>query len=171
MTIDDAAGTLDDAEALDVRTADTSTPLGQPDAPGLSLKKLREGGRGPDGRWQKGCAPRLRHGLRLAPDHPALATAHRERTDAIAIDLGGDLPTLKRAAAREAARLDLITEGLGEDLMRHGVLTATHNQRAALSAYVMTLDRLHRLMVLLGLERRGREIKDLAAAFETQGRE
>jgi hypothetical protein len=52
---DDAAGAPLEAEALDVRTADRSTPLGQPDAPTLDLKALREGGRDPKtGRWMPG---------------------------------------------------------------------------------------------------------------------
>ena len=42
--------------------------------------------------------------------------------------------------------------------MGNGVLTAKGRNRAALSAYVLTLDRLHKLMTVLGLERRSRSL-------------
>ena len=98
--------------------------------------------------------PRLRTGLRLRDDHPALRVTFEDRRQAIEADLGADMATLKAAAVKEAARLTIIVEGLGEDLLSRGVLSPKGSQRAALSAYMMTLDRLHRMMTLLGLERR-----------------
>jgi hypothetical protein len=102
----------------------------------------------------------LAHGLRARTlvEQPELAAAHAEIAHAIGAELGADLSTLKAAAVREAARLVLIVDSLGADLMGNGVLTAKGRNRAALSAYVLTLDRLHKLMTVLGLERRSRSL-------------
>ena len=60
--------------------------------------------------------------------------------------MGTDLSTLQQTAVREVARLALIVDSLGDDLLRNGVLTAKGQNRAALSAYVIALDRLDKLM-------------------------
>ena len=98
--------------------------------------------------------PRLKTGKRALTllDVPALAEAHAEKVRAIEADLGTELSTLQQAAVREAARLALIVDSLGDDLLRNGVLTAKGKNRAALSAYVIALDRFHKLMSTVGIE-------------------
>lgn len=122
-----------------------------------NLEALRDA-RDEKGRFMAGMpGPRLTHGLRSATltDVPALAEAHREKTAAIVADLGGieNIATLKMSAVNEAARLSLIVDSLGDDLLVRGVLTGKGRTRAALQAYGMAFDRLQRLMSLLGLER------------------
>ena len=160
-TLHDGAGTPLDAEALDVRTADTSTPLGQPDVPTLDFAALRASGRDPaSGRWIAGCMPRVRTGSRTDRllEVPELALAHRERTDALVTDLGGiaGLSVSAAALVAELARLQLVTESLGADVLRHGVLTGRGRTRAAVSIYLQVLDRQQKLAQLLGLERRAK---------------
>ena len=155
-TFHDAAGTLDDAEALDTRPGDASSPTGDPGGPALDFAALRAGGRDASGKFARGHLVNVRHGLRIAPDNPLVRAAFEDCRQAIEVDLGDGLATLKAAAVREAARLTIIVDSLGENLIASGILSAKGNQRAALSAYVMTLDRLHRLMTLLGLERRAK---------------
>lgn len=121
----------------------------------MSLEPMREA-RGEKGRFVPGApGPALRHGLRSATllDQPEMAEAFAEKVRAIETDLGSDLSTLKASAVREAARLSLIVDSLGSDLLARGVMTPKGNTRAALSAYTMAFDRLQKLMALLGLER------------------
>ena len=130
----------------------------------IDLEALRKV-RGTDGRFLKGTLAALTHGLRARTllEQPELAEAHAEKVQAIEADLGADLSTLKASAVREAARLALIVDSLGHDLLTKGVITPKGKTRAALSAYVMTLDRLTKLQTLLGLERRTKTVPDLAA--------
>lgn len=113
--------------------------------------------------------PRLTHGLRSATltEVPELADKMRDIAQAIETELGGveNLTTLKRVAVKEASRLSLIVDSLGDDLLTRGVLTGKGRTRAALQAYGMAFDRLQRLMALLTLERKAVEVRDLAAAF------
>jgi hypothetical protein len=132
----------------------------QPTGEAIDLDALRKV-RAPNGRFLAGVpGPRLTTGLRASTllEQPALAEAHAEKVRAIEADLGAELSTLKRAAVTEAARLSVLVDSLGDDLMVNGVLTAKGRNRAALSAYVLTLDRLHKLMTMLGLERRSRSL-------------
>ncbi len=131
----------------------------------LDFDRLRSV-RAPSGQFLPGVpGPRLRHGMRASTllDLPAMAEAHRERCEAIRADLGGDVSTLKQSAIAEAARLSLLVDSMGNDLLTQGVLTGKGRCRAALSAYVMTLDRLQRLMGLLGLERRAKPVDPIEA--------
>lgn len=130
------------------------------DGAGIDLSALRDGGRGADGRFVGGNVAALTHGLRAKSllDVPELAEAHREAVAAIEADLGADLSTLKRGAVREAARLLLIVDSLGNDLLTRGVLTAKGKNRAALTAYVTTLTSLQKMMGTLGIERKSRTL-------------
>ena len=74
-----------------------------------------------------------------------MAAAPAAMVRPIEADLGADMSTLKAAAVREAARLALVVGSLGTDLKVNGVLSVKGRNRAALSADVMTLDRLQRL--------------------------
>ncbi len=155
----DAAGEALDAEALYVRPGDTSSPLGDSDGPAIDFAALRASGRDPaTGRWIAGCMPRVRTGSRTDRllEVPALAVAHRERTDALTADLGGmsQLSAVQGPLVAELARLQLVTESLGADVLRHGVLTGKGRTRAAVTIYLQVLDRQQKLAALLGLERR-----------------
>jgi hypothetical protein len=80
--------------------------------------------------------------------------ADRER--AIVQDLGGEdaLSAVARDLARRHAGLSIVADHLWENISGNGVLTTKGKQRAALSAYALTVDRLVRLSQLLGLERK-----------------
>jgi hypothetical protein len=151
-------------------------PAGVLDGAGLDLGALRDV-RDARGRFVPGVpGPRLVHGRRsrTLAGVPALAEAQRERAEAIARDLGGAPTTLQATAIREAARLSLLVEALGDDLLARGVLSAKGACRAALGAYTQTLDRQNRIMTILGLERRARTVDPLdavRAAVEAAGRE
>lgn len=155
----DGAGEALDAEALDAAQGGESSVLGPPDAPVIDFVKLRQqDARGPRGRWAVGNMARLTTGQRTKRllDVPELARAHVERTDALVTDLGG-IAGLSVAAAMlvaELARLQLVTESLGADVLRHGVLTGKGRTRAAVTIYLQVLDRQQKLAQLLGLERR-----------------
>lgn len=135
------------------------------------LQALRDA-RDEKGRFVAGLpGPRLVHGLRSATlaDVPELAAEMEAIATAIENDLGGqaELSTLKRRAVREAARLALIVDSLGADLLTRGVFTGKGRTRAAVQVYGMALDRLHRLMTSLGLKRepaKGGTLRDYAKA-------
>ena len=152
MIDDDAVGTLDGGEALDARTGDASSPTSDSGGPGLDFAALREGHRGPDGRWQKGAMPRVKHGLRMAPDHPALAPLLVARESAILVDLGHDLSAVEAGIVKELARVMLLVEAAGEALIACGLLTGKGSARAMVGVYQSLLDRQVKLASMVGAE-------------------
>ena len=113
--------------------------------------------------------PALRHGGRA---ELATLAAQRGAVEALAslqaeieADLGGAdrLSRIHRNAVRDLLRLELVGEFLFDRLTKQGPLTPKGRTRAALSAYLATVDRLHRLRQLIGLERRQRPVDPLAA--------
>ena len=149
----------------------------QPAGDAIDREALRKV-RGAGGRFLAGApGPRLTTGLRARTlvERPEIAAAHREMVTAIEADMGADVSTLKRDAVREAARLMLIVDSLGNDLLTRGVLTAKGKNRAALTAYAMTLDRLQKLMGTLGVERKSRTlpttIDGLVASLDLDARD
>jgi len=134
-------------------------------------RDTRPEGRGPDGRFRPGNVARLTHGLRscrvqagaLLPPGAALP-ADRER--AIVADLGGDVPTITAGLVRRYAHLELIAEWLEGNLIAEGVMTTKGRQRAAVSAYMAVVDRLTRLGLTLGLERKARPVTNAAEYFK-----
>jgi hypothetical protein len=129
---------------------------------------LRDGGRDPEtGRWKAGNLAALKHGQRASTllDVPELAEAHRARVEAIETDLGGaaQLSAVQLPLVSELARLQLITDSLGADVLARGVLTGKGRTRAAVTVYLAVLDRQQRLAQLLGLSRRQRDVPDLAS--------
>jgi hypothetical protein len=173
MTIDDAVETPLDGEALDTQPADTSTPTGQPGAPAIDLRALREGNRDPaTGRWMPGAMPRLRHGLRVSADHPALAPLLAARESEILADLGHDVSTVEAGIVRELARVSLLVEAAGEALIAGGLLTGKGAARAMVAVYQSLLDRQIKLSSMVGLSRRQKpalDLHDYAAKFHTEG--
>ena len=124
----------------------------------VAVRRLRGRGRRLNGQAGVGNTLRLKTGLRSAQllEQPDIATWHREQVAAITADLGGEqeLSALKRAAVREAARLEVICAALGHNLLQHGVLTGKGKTRAATLVYLHVFDRLLRASQLLRLDRK-----------------
>ena len=138
--------------------------------PIIDLPALRAGGRDERGRFTPELRANFKTGLRAdLEDLPELAVVFKAERDRITADLGDDAPTLKAGAIREAARLGVMVDSLGHDLLLKGVLTGKGRTRAALSAYTTVLDRYIKLLDKLGIERRERKV-DLAASFHEAGR-
>jgi hypothetical protein len=95
----------------------------------------------------------------LLPDG-AMRPAEREA--AIRADLG-DVAHIKAALITRFVNLELVATWLEGNLQAQGVLTARGRQRAALSSYVATVDRLLKVGVALGLERKPKQIDPLVA--------
>jgi len=81
-----------------------------------------------------------------------------EQITAIRADLGDDISTLKGHTIEQLGTVLVILRFLSESLMAEGPLTAKGRQRAAGSAYNQMLDRYLRIVQLLGLERRQRQV-------------
>lgn len=136
--------------------------------PLLSIDAMKADGRDASGRFTRGNLAAFKHGQSAGLDaRPSLAPLHQDRIEAITRDLGGpaELTHLERAHVREVARLELVVEALGNDLIERGALTGKGRQRAALGAYLMSLDRLTRLSTTIGLQRRPRPALTLEQAM------
>lgn len=88
-----------------------------------------------------------------------------EREAAILVDLGGVdvLSVLQRDMAQRYVTLQMVEDWLTGNIVEHGPLTAKGAQRAALSALLQVSDRLTRLALALGLERKARKLSPLDA--------
>ena len=94
---------------------------------------------------------------------PEQSEQRRQLTDkraAILADLGGvdALSQLQRDLVDRYLELDTIASWLGGHLLAEGALTAKGRARAALSAYVTVVDRVHRVSTALGLARRQKSV-------------
>src|SRR3990172_2247876 len=128
---------------------------------GVTVEEIRAHGRHDErGRFLPGNAARFTHGLRTRNgDIPAALTdLHRERVEELERDLGGDLGAVQRSTAAEWARLSLLAEALGRNLMEKGTPTGKGKTGAATSCYLSVVDRLHRFSTLLGLERKTKRV-------------
>jgi hypothetical protein len=130
------------------------------------LSFLRGRGRRADGTAGPGNTLALKHGLkseRLLEDS-TLAAVHREMVEALTNDLGGGdaLSAMEAPHVREYARLGLIAESLGHNVLERGALTGKGKTRAAVNVYLQVLDRLVRLGQTLGLKRRTKRASSLA---------
>lgn len=83
-----------------------------------------------------------------------------KKREAIVSDLGGEsaLSQLQLDLVERYLELDTVASWLGGNLMADGPLTAKGRSRAALSAYLTVVDRLHRVSAALGLTRRKRPV-------------
>lgn len=128
------------------------------DTPGLDIEALREadGNRDARGRFTPGHLVGLKHGLRVSPDHHAIVALHAERVEALATDRGGwpALSVTERSLVGELARLQIITDSLGADLIAEGVITAKGRIKSKCTLYLQVLAAQQRLAERLGLERR-----------------
>jgi hypothetical protein len=146
------------AEASPIQQPATSTP--------------RHGHDGTNGRFIAGNRDSLKHGgfsqqvrNALTPEQVEVLAALAEKRAEIERDLGGseNLSVLARDLANRYLELCVVADYLGGKLVTQGPLTPRGHQRAALTAYLGVVDRLHRLAMALGLERRQKLIHPLDA--------
>ena len=110
---------------------------------------------------------RMTHGARSVQRRLAQIEARRgglapERA-AILADLGGpeNVSNIKARLVDRYLETSLIAEWLGGNLLLDGVLTTKGKTRAAATLYLQVVDRVHRLSLALGLERRARDLSCL----------
>lgn len=157
QTAHEAAGAANEAEA-------DSTPVRDVAA---TIEALRGSGRDPvTGRWLPGAFPRLANGRRSPRlwAQSELAGLLAEREASLVSDYGGpeSLSTAERSLVLELARLELLTEAAGDQLVQSGLHTSKGRVRAAASLWLQLLDRQSRLAGQLGLQRRARPAASLA---------
>lgn len=155
-TLHDRVGALDDAEALDTLAEAPSSPTGDPSSPGIDIRALRESGRGPDGKFQRGHLVNLRHGLRVRPEHPGIVAAIGQRHEAIRADLGDQMTAIEAPLAYELARVQAFTASAGEVLAAQGLTTAKGAARSMVAIYERLLEKQITLARMLGLSRRAK---------------
>lgn len=117
------------------------------------------------GRFVKGePGPNLRHGGRSILVRLEIIEARRAELEdhraAIFADMGGreSVSRVKADPVERYLETSLIAEWLGGNLLADGVLTGKGRARAASTLYLQVLDRVARLAMALGLERRSRKI-------------
>ena len=144
----------------------------QPDAP---AGECLPSGRGPDGRFLPGPGNRwgLKHGGRsqyvrgaLMPEQAEALAAIAGKRAAILADLGDDVSMLKADLVRRYLEADTIAAWLGQNLIEAGLFTSKGRTRAAFSAWLQVVDRVQRLALTLGLERRAKEALTLSAYLQ-----
>lgn len=159
-----------EAADADARTCEPACELGAdlaPTSPELATNEPSN-----RGRFALGNRASMRTGLRSArvlagemPEQAEARAALGERQAAIVADLGGReaVSTLALGQIERHARLELVDAFLWENLQRLGPLTAKGKTRAALSAWLLVVDRLHRSALALGLERKQKPANPLDA--------
>ena len=132
-------------------------------------------GRTSRGTFAPGNAHALRHGLysrqmreALLPEQAEARAVLAEQRKAIEDDLGGNeaLSALTRDLIGRYVELRLVADFLGHQLATVGPLTGKGRQRAALTAYLAVIDRLNRLALSLGLERKAKRVPSLAEVLD-----
>ncbi len=124
-------------------------------------------GRHPNGTFASGNTASLTHGGRSQRVRGAALPEQADRRQhladkraAIVADLGGAdaLSSLQHDLIDRYLELDTVASWLGGNLVAEGPLTATGRTRAALSAYVTVVDRVHRVSSALGITRRQKAV-------------
>ena len=124
-------------------------------------------GRGQDGRFRPRNRAALQHGGRSIqvassplPGQAVVRNTLAEKRAAILVDLGGEAACsqLQLDLVDRYLELDTVAAWLGGHLVAEGPLTAKGRSRAALSAYVTTVDRVQRIASTLGLARRQKQV-------------
>jgi hypothetical protein len=135
-------------------------PFGEPEA----------SGRKTDGTFARGNVAALRHGARseqvkaaALPEQIEVRAALAARRQEIEADLGGPISRLSADMVGRYIELSVVADYLGGRLVAEGPLTTKGHQRAALTAYLGVVDRLHRVATTLGLERRQKPVNPLDA--------
>ena len=112
----------------------------------------------------------LTHGLRsdrarnaLLPGQEDQLAVLGELTNELLSDLGGSeaVGVVKRNLAMRFVQLTVIADTLADNLVRNGILTPKGKQRAALTVYLLVVDRLARLATPLGLERHVKRVPSI----------
>jgi len=100
----------------------------------------------------------------LTPEQAEVLATLAERRAQIEQDLGGSetLSVLARDLAGRYLELCVVADYLGGKLVTQGPLTPKGHQRAALTAYLAVVDRLQRIAMALGLERRQKPVESIA---------
>lgn len=128
-------------------------------------------GRTRRGTFAPGNSSALRHGLysrqvreALLPEQAEARAALAEQRKAIEDDLGGAdaLSTLTRDLIGRYVELRATADFIGQQLAVVGPMTGKGRTRALLSAFLSVVDRLNRLALSLGLERRQKRIDTIA---------
>lgn len=117
--------------------------------------------------------PALRHGGRSRlvaegklPEQAEALAALPSRTAAILADLGGDVSAVALGLVERHARLEMVSDYLWSNLQAHGPLTGKGATRAALSAWLLVVDRLHRSATTLGLDRKAKRVPTLQEVLD-----
>lgn len=126
---------------------------------GETIPPSRE--RAANGTFAAGNSAARRHGLYSKQLQEDAAPWRAEQMAAISADLGDDVSTLKAHTIEQIGTTLVLLRFLGGTLMADGPLTAKGKQRAAGSAYLQVLDRYMRLVALVGLERRAKQVETL----------
>ena len=108
----------------------------------------------------------LKHGMYSQQLQDDAATWRADQVARIRADLGDDVSTLKGHAIDQVGTVLVVLRFLSENLMAIGPLTGKGRQRAALTAYMQTLDRYMRLTQQLGLDRTSKPVTNPADWLE-----
>lgn len=97
------------------------------------------------------------------PEQAEVLAMQREKEAAIVADLGGEMniSTIKRDMVGDYLGLRNVALYLGSNIGKHGVLTTKGRTRAAVTTYLQVVDRLTRLALTLGLERRTKQVPSI----------
>ncbi len=138
--------------------------------PGKPFAESATNGRKADGTFTGGNLAALRHGARseqvkaaALPEQTGMRAALAARRLEIEADLGGSVSRLSSDMVGRYIELSVVADYLGGRLVAEGPLTTKGRQRAALTAYLSVVDRLHRVATALGLERRQKPVNPLEA--------
>jgi hypothetical protein len=150
-------------------TSNASPPSVSP-SPQPAARAPRPGHEAGSGRFTTGNREALKHGgfseavrRALLPEQAEALSALAEKRAELERDLGGAdaLSVVARDLATRYLELCVVADYLGGKLVTEGPLTAKGSQRAALTAYLGVVDRLQRLALALGLERRAQRLPSL----------
>lgn len=138
-------------------------PSGEPASSGRDARTGRFTA-GPGNRWalrHGGCSRYVAAGR--MPEQAAIVAALADRQAEIEADQGGreHLSALARDLVRDYLQLRFTSEWLADNLIAEGALTAKGRRRAALTAYLQVLDRLHKIALALGLRRVPKRVPSL----------
>ena len=111
-----------------------------------------------NGRFAPGHTVSLKHGARSSRTIARLfaekAQPLREREQQIVADLGGDVSAVTQELIGRFVQTSAVADSLSAHLVHYGVVTSAGRIRPAVNTFLQAVDRLQRLGVTLGLERR-----------------
>jgi hypothetical protein len=128
-------------------------------------------GRDARGRFTGGNSFALVHGGRSRqvaagqlPEQVDALAVLADREAAIVNELGGPeaISQIRRDLVTRYLETSTIADYLAANILANGVLTTKGRTRAAVTVYLQVIDRLHRLGVSIGLERRPKPAQSLA---------